>query len=250
MKRATCRRIRGRDGRGVPACAVRGLGSGTAGRRLPAGHVHVHGHGSRPDRPGRRLLRGDRRDDHARHDPAGQRGRGDREDEHRQRPDLRRLLGSRHLEVDRRARHRRRRNRFRRRHHGFVDRARLRRTGRGVGRRHPAVDDRARHATARPGWRHAPRERDHRARPVRLEAADGADRTQLTEHARRPGEGRPRLRDRGIARLPVRVRRPLQPDRRTRPADHGQDGQPRNRESATTAWPTASSRTRSAAIWS
>ena len=116
-----------------------------------------------------------------------------------QRPDLRGVRGSRHLEVDRRARHRRRRNRVRRRHHGFVDRARLRRTGRGVGRRHPAVDDRARHAAARPGRRHASRERDHRARLLRLEAADGADGTQRTEHARRPGEGRPRLRDRGIA---------------------------------------------------
>ena len=44
----------------VAACLLvpfAGSAAGTAGRRLPAGHVHVHGHGSRPDRPGRGFAR-------------------------------------------------------------------------------------------------------------------------------------------------------------------------------------------------
>ena len=76
MKRATSRRSRGRRARRVPARAVRGLGGRAAGRRLPAGHVHVHGTAHDLIVPAGRLLRGDRRDDHARPDPAGRRRRG------------------------------------------------------------------------------------------------------------------------------------------------------------------------------
>ena len=62
--------------------------------------------------------------------------------------------------------------------------------GRPVRCRHPELDGRARRAADGIGRRAASRERRDRARPLRVEAADDADRAQLAGHAGGPGQRR------------------------------------------------------------
>ena len=186
MKRATSRRRRGRGARRLPARAVRGLGGRPAGRRLPAGHVDVHGHGARPDRPRGRLLRRDGRDDHARPDPAGRtpartsRARASATTSSSVTTPAQAIVESTvgHDIVA-----------------GGTDSGAdvigrrsgttSSRRGEELGLRRQRVDDRARHAAARPRRRDAHGADDDRPRLLRVEAADGADGPDAAGHARR-----------------------------------------------------------------
>ena len=220
IKRTHAARRRRRGLRRVPARPAGGLGGRAAGRGLPAGHdgrsraqlaTSSCPQGAPPSR--------DRGEHHARPDPAGRRAEPG---------SCRRASGATSVFGELRRGRRLRSTTVGRDVVAGGEQSRAptsatRRSGTtSLGQGEESGADHPLRSTvahdvqaARPRRRHAPRERrEHRARLRRVEAADGADGAQLwPEHARRPGEGRARLhRRRWLARLPVRVRRPLQPE--------------------------------------
>ena len=92
--------------------------------------------------------------------------------------------------------------------------------------------------------------RHHRARLLRVEAADGADRSDRPGHAGRPRERRSRLRDRRLAR-PARSSSTASATSTSLTTSASRTARSRSGSgSATSAPGTASRRTRSAATWS
>ena len=82
------------------------------------------------------------------------------------------------------------------------------------------VDGRPRRQAPRPRRWNARRASHDRARLLRVEAADGADRSDWPGHAGRPRERRSRLRDRRLAGPAVRLRWHLRRQRRSRLQHH------------------------------